>query len=537
MHYVFLFVLMVPNLMLVVTEHQTALVVASNILLPLALYSLLASVSRNLGRTVWLMFPLVFLAAFQIVLTRLFGQSVIGVDMFLNLVTTNPSEAGEMLAGLLPAVALVVVLYVPMLVAATIAIRRKARLSRPFIRKQQIRGAACLSAGMLAALATLVTARPIGVTTDIFPVNVTCNLALAVGRSWRVAHYAETSQGFVFHAISAAKDSSSMRRICVIVIGETARAENFGILGYGRDTTPRLRRLTGLTAFTSALSESNTTHKSVPMLLAAATAATFDSLYCQRSIITAFHEAGYKTAFFSNQQRNRSFIDFFGEEADTCLFVKDQAPGENVYDARLVSYARQEIARQRGDVLIVLHCYGSHYNYSERYPREFARFTPDDVSEPSAECRRNLLNAYDNTILYTDYLLASLADVLRQTHAEATLLYTSDHGEDIYDDGFHFLHASPVPTIMQLHVPLLVWGSDEYRAGHAPLIAALAANSHKAVSTSASLFHTALHLAGIQTPYLDLRLSLASPTYKPSSRRYITDRNEAVALSSMLDTH
>lgn len=533
----FLVTLMVPNAILVVTERQPVGTALADILLPLGCYMLLTGASRRIGRTVWLMFPLIFLAAFQIVLLGLFGESVVGVDMFLNLVTTNATEAGEMLGGLLPAVGLVVALYIPVLVWASVEIKRGIRLTHTTQRRYRRSGLVCLMAGLIAALATLPTQRPVAWTEDIFPANALCNLSLAVQRSYRVAHYAETSKGFTFHAKrQQLSDTTSVGNspVVVVVIGETARADHFALFGYCRPTTPMLAKLTGLTAFPHAFSESNTTHKSVPMLLSDVTAADFDSLYMRRSLITAFREAGYRTAFFSNQQRNHSFIDFFGEEADTCLFIKDRSPKENVLDAKLIDYARREIAATRGPLLVVLHTYGSHFNYSDRYPAKFRRFRPDTPLDAKLACRPRLVNAYDNTILYTDYLLATLCRSLAATGRPAVMLYTSDHGEDIFDDGHHFLHASPRPTLHQLHVPLLVWTSPQYAAAHTAAVAALGSNTRREVSTSATLFHTTLMLGDISTPLLKPWLSLASSAYHPTPPLYLTDRNHAMPMARVL---
>ena len=89
------------------------------------------------------------------------------------------------------------------------------------------------------------------------------------------------------------------REVYVMVIGETSRAANWSIYGYNRNTNPELTKIKGLTAFSHVLTESNTTHKSVPMLMSSVTAHDFNSIYRQKGIITAFKEAGYRTAFFS----------------------------------------------------------------------------------------------------------------------------------------------------------------------------------------------------------------------------------------------
>ncbi|MGM9699188.1 MAG: sulfatase-like hydrolase/transferase [Prevotella sp.] len=530
--FIFLAVMMVPNVLLVLSEHQNFWTATCNLLLPLGLYWLAAASSRKLGRTVWFMFPFIFMAAFQIVLTRLFGQSIIGVDMFLNVVTTNMSEINELLGNLIPAVSLVFILYIPMLIMAFVAIRRRRRLDASFVNLQRRLAAASIGLGIVCGIVAHKSQKPMRLIDDIFPVNVSYNLSLAVERYWKTEHYAQTSEGFTFHAKPI---SNTPRRgaggLFVLVIGETARAANFGVLGYERNTTPKLSKMQGLTAFGKAYSESNTTHKSVPMLLSAVSSVDFDSIYKQRSIITAFREAGFRTAFFSNQRRNGSFIDFFGEEADVCGFVKEDATGsQDVLDDMLVDYAKREIDSADGPLLVVLHCYGSHFNYRERYPRSFARFTPDDAMEAKRENRQSLLNAYDNTILYTDYMLDRLVSALRTTGKEAVMLYTSDHGEDIYDDGQHFLHASIVPSEFQLHVPLFVWTSQSYAESHAKMVEALKRNSSASVSTSLSLFHTMLQMAGIGTPAFVSSHSLADSLYVSPHRYFINDRNEAVRL-------
>lgn len=529
--FAFLTVMMVPNVMLVISERQQLFTAAANLFLPLGIYWLLLSSCRKTGLMVWLMFPLVFLAAFQIVLTMLFGQSIIGVDMFLNVVTTNMTEINELLGSLVPAVALVFCLYIPMLVMATVAMRRRWGLDASFVKLQRCLAAACIIAGLSSAIvASGDSTRRMSMTDDVFPVNVTYNLCLAVDRYVSTKNYPQTSALFSFGARREVADSAGRKETIVLVIGETARAANFGVLGYGRNTTPCLSTMEGVTVFRKAYTESNTTHKSVPMLMSAVSARNFNDIYRQKSVITAFKEAGFLTAFFSNQRRNGSFIDFFGEEADRCCFIKDDYPaGANVLDKELLKYVERFVDDAPSDkpLFIVLHCYGSHFNYSERYPEEFSVFKPDDCSEAMASNRQSLLNAYDNTIMYTDHILSSLATMLDKAGDDVAMVYTSDHGEDIFDDGQHFLHASIVPTDYQLHVPLMVWLSKGYSEHRQEVAAALKSNAESPISTSQSLFHTMLDMASIKTQYFRESHSLASQHYKFCGRYFINDRNEA----------
>ena len=204
----------------------------------------------------------------------------------------------------------------------------------------------------------------------------------------------------------------------------------------------------------------------------------------------------------------------------------------------LLKYVEQFVNEAPSDkpLFIVLHCYGSHFNYRERYPEEFSVFKPDDCSEATASNRQSLLNAYDNTIVYTDHILSSLVAILDKARGDVAMVYTSDHGEDIFDDGQHFLHASIVPTDYQLHVPLMVWLSKGYSEHRPEIAAAMKSNAESPISTSQSLFHTILDMVSIKTRYFEESRSLASRHYKFGGRYFINDRNEAeeVPHSSLL---
>ena len=115
-------------------------------------------------------------------------------------------------------------------------------------------------------------------------------------------------------------------------------------------------------------------------------------------------------------------------------------------------------------MFIVLHTYGSHFNYHERYPAEFRIYTPDKAEGIRQSYKKELRNAYDNSIRYTDYVLGEIVDMLKKKEVCASMLYLSDHGEDIFDDArARYLHASPIPTYYQLHIPYIIWFSDDYR--------------------------------------------------------------------------
>ena len=549
--------LLLPNIALCFTECLAPWACGVNVLLPLALYMWFFSLARCPGKMVWWAFIFIFFAAFQLVLLYLFGRGVIAVDMFLNLVTTNAGEAMELLDNLAPAVVGVFVIYLPLLVLGIIHIRKKHQISAAFqhhVRKWVMEVGAI---GLLCLLACYVVMDDYRMRNQLYPVNVCYNLYLAFERNAASENYREASKDFRFDARS--EHSATAPEVYVMVVGETARAHNFSLYGYPRNTNPLLSKTPGIKAFPNATTQSNTTHKSVPMLLSAASAEDFERLFHEKGILAAFKEAGFHTVFISNQQPNHSFIDFLGEQADEHYFLKtdesskkDAASEKNHYDEDLLQKLDEILPLADASssahynyryrkLFVVLHSYGSHFNYQERYPRSFAYFKPDSRSEAKSENRRDLLNAYDNTIRYTDYILHGIVERLQKwekvqaktdgvySQPTSAMLYTSDHGENIFDDDRRlFLHAAPKASDYELHVPFIIWTSEGFGKQYPGAWKALGENRTKQVQTSLSAFHTMLGIGGIRTPYRLDKYSVASGKYHPTRLLYLDDHDEAI---------
>ena len=543
--------LLLPNIALCYTECLTPWACGVNVLLPLSLYMLFFSAAKRPGKMIWWAFIFVFFAAFQLVLLYLFGTGVIAVDMFLNLVTTNPGEAMELLDNLAPAVVGVFVVYLPLLILGGVNIRRDSRLSVSF--QQRVRHWAMQigAIGLFCLLASYLMVDDYRMRNQLYPVNICYNLYLAFERNAASENYKEVSRNFKFDARS--EHSATAPEVYVMVVGETARAHNFSLYGYPRNTNPLLSKTPGIKAFPNVTTQSNTTHKSVPMLLSAASAEDFERLFHEKGILAAFKEAGFHTVFISNQLPNHSFIDFLGEQADEHYFLKkEDALQGNHYDEDLLQKLDEILPKADASssahyhyryrkLFVVLHSYGSHFNYQERYPRSFAYFKPDSRSEAKPENRRDLLNAYDNTIRYTDYILHGIIERLQKWEGVQTktdgvydqptsaMLYTSDHGENIFDDDRHlFLHAAPKASDYELHVPFIIWTSEGFSKQYPDILKALGENRSKQVQSSLSAFHTMLGIGGIQTHYRQDEYSVASDKYHPVKLLYLDDHDEAI---------
>ena len=543
--------LLLPNIALCYTECLTPWACGVNVLLPLSLYMLFFSAAKRPGKMIWWAFIFVFFAAFQLVLLYLFGTGVIAVDMFLNLVTTNPGEAMELLDNLAPAVVGVFVVYLPLLILGGVNIRRDSRLSVSF--QQRVRHWAMQIGAIVlfCLLASYLVVDDYRMRNQLYPVNICYNLYLAFERNAASENYREASRDFKFDARS--EHSATAPEVYVMVVGETARAHNFSLYGYPRNTNPLLSKTPGIKAFPNVTTQSNTTHKSVPMLLSAASAEDFERLFHEKGILAAFKEAGFHTVFISNQLPNHSFIDFLGEQADEHYFLKkEDALQGNHYDEDLLQKLDEILPKADASssahyhyryrkLFVVLHSYGSHFNYQERYPRSFAYFKPDSRSEAKPENRRDLLNAYDNTIRYTDYILHGIIERLQKWEGVQTktdgvygqptsaMLYTSDHGENIFDDDRHlFLHAAPKASDYELHVPFIIWTSEGFSKQYPDILKALGENRSKQVQSSLSAFHTMLGIGGIQTHYRQDEYSVASEKYHSVKLLYLDDHDEAI---------
>ena len=316
------------------------------------------------------------------------------------------------------------------------------------------------------------------------------------------------------------------REIYVYIIGEASRAMSWELYGYERETNPRLSQVDDLVIFRDVLTQSNTTHKSVPLILSSVSTEEHDQLYRRKGLPALFNEAGFETWFISNQSPQGAMIDHLAHDARHVIYIRSPR-----HDMQLLDEMRRIVETSPAQkMLFILHCYGSHFSYHQRYPREFARFKPDDDVAISREHAHTLRNAYDNSICYTDHFLAETIAFLRGLRqTSSALLYCADHGEDILDDDRErFLHASPTTTAYQLYVASLAWFSDAYRRNF-PAKAAAAGINETAPATTHALFHTMADMASIRGRFVDPTVSLVNPGYdRKRPRRYLNDHNEAV---------
>ncbi len=343
------------------------------------------------------------------------------------------------------------------------------------------------------------------------------NLALAsatypAGNVVSAVRVSNTEQAGTTPMVPTNATASSEPQLVILVIGETVRPDHLGINGYARNTTPELAKLgPALMSFSNVASTTNHTAGAVPNLVRRVVPGG------DVSLVSVFREAGFYTGWFSNQQRT-----VYEPQADLSDFSHVGWHEKMRQDTDLLPMLASCIKQCGARQFIVLHMYGSHYPYDERYARRDQVFQPifRDVGFSAAAPRfkQELINSYDNTLLGTDRFLAAVIAHAKAAGKPAMVLYTSDHGENLFDDERDmFLHAGPVPTRRDTMVPLLFWANDAFAQAQAGKIAAMRAHVAAPLNHLA-VMPTVLDLAGISYDGKDPARSLASGHFQPVKR-------------------
>lgn len=503
----FVAALMIPSLVLIFTDNYSFMRAVAAVLIPTGFYTLWAVASRHSGLMIWGGLIWMIFAALQLVLLYMFGNSIVAVDMFTNLFTTNTNEAGELLGNIWPMVMFVAVLYLPLLLLAAHSLRQKFIIAPATRRYAAITGTIMVLAGC----ATMQF--------NVFPFNVAENLYRSFDELIHVRRYPSSSAEFDYKATR--NKTTNQREIYVMVIGEAARAANWQLYGYERETTPLLASQEKLVVYKNVLTQSNATHKSVPLILSSVSANNHSEIYQRKSIVQLYKDAGFRTLVVSCQAPNRGMIQMMCDNADSVVYLNGQ------HDGAMLDPLREAIQNDSSDLFVLMHSYGSHFNYAERYPSEFSRYTPDDDVSISRKNRERMVNAYDNSILYTDWFLSQVIATLDKEECCSAMFYCADHGEDLYDDRRgRFLHSSPTITYYQAHVACLGWYSDVWREAN-PAKSLAAENNSFAPATTHSVFHTVAQLAEIESEYISSAVSLVSGEFDYNvDRYYLSDHCE-----------
>lgn len=347
---------------------------------------------------------------------------------------------------------------------------------------------------------------------------------------WKERQYlAELTHKSTLFTFGAAQASAAdLPQVVVMVIGESSRYDRWSLNGYTRETNPLLKQETNLISLPNLITAVSATRLSVPVLVSRKPATqSLQAGFSEKSFLTAFKEAGFKTWWISNQMSFGQFdtpISVFAKEADVTQFLNlGGFTNNSSFDSILLDPLKAAIADPSRKKLIVLHTLGNHWNYSHRYPKEFDKWQPsllgiDNLAYTDTALKPQLSNSYDNSILYTDWFLSQVIGTLKSTKQITSMMYVSDHGQVLYD-GTCKLAFHGHNTQFEFHIPALVWYSNLYRTTHPLKIHQLLRNKHARLATE-NVFHSLLDMADIHYGTEQLEWSFLSKKFK-THKRYV----------------
>lgn len=285
----------------------------------------------------------------------------------------------------------------------------------------------------------------------------------------------------------------NQKAVVVLVIGESARSENFSLYGYKKDTNPLLSKTENLFHFNATSSATYTTAGVKSILEHKKTGDLYEILpnYLFRNnvdVVWRTSNTGEPPVHIENyQKRDELAANCKGEDCD--------------YDGALLSGLKEQIlSSKKNKILIVLHTSTSHGpTYSKKYPKQFEKFKPVCNSVELGKCSQTeLINAYDNTIVYTDYLLSSIIDDLKQLNGyNSSMIFISDHGESLGENNL-YMHGIPMSIApkQQYEIPFIVWTSGSKQL-----------KPNKELNQG-YVFHSVLNFLSVQSPIYDEKLNI-----------------------------
>jgi lipid A ethanolaminephosphotransferase len=318
--------------------------------------------------------------------------------------------------------------------------------------------------------------------------------------------------------------SQTKPNVTVLVVGETARSMNFSLFGYAKPTNPELAKRNDLILFPGTTSCGTLTADSLPCMFSNLTRANFsrENAAASENLLNVVKYAGVKPQWFEANTGSKGVAALLGETmlgaGDDPRFCRQNECNDGV----LVEKLKQLLPNITTNSVIVLHQIGSHGPaYFMRYPEEFKPFGPDCRSSDFKQCSKDeIVNAYDNSIAFTDKTLNDIIDILAGADDKitSTMIYMSDHGESLGEFGL-YLHG--VPYFMappeQTHVPFISWASTSYLASRNTTLECLRGRTSEA-SSHDNFFHTVLGITGVTTALYKPELDVFSQCWNSVSQ-------------------
>lgn len=437
--------------------------------------------------------------------------------MLRNVLKTDPAEAGELFGwGMLPH--LLVFAGLPLLLLWRVQLDRPPWGRALAWRIATIAGSAALLVGSLLLVFQDFSAQMRNqkeVRYLITPANFIYSAARVAVDSTREAQVARTPIGLDAR-LDASWSTRAKPALLVLAVGETARAANWGLNGYARQTTPELAAREVIN-FRDVTACGTNTETSLPCMFAPIGRRDYDErrIRTSESLLHVLNRAGFQVLWRDNQSGCKGVCEGLPAEQLVNAKLPQLCDGSRCLDEGLLQGLDTVARDAKGNLVVVLHLLGNHGPaYFKRYPEAFRRYTPTcDTGELRQCTREQIVNAYDNALLYTDHVLAKTIDFLQSQNSrfDTALVYVSDHGESLGEKGL-YLHGVPhaIAPDEQTKVPMAWWLSSGYVASFGIDNACLRRQAEQA-QTHDNLFHTTLGLLQVQSREYEPSLDITRP--------------------------
>jgi glucan phosphoethanolaminetransferase (alkaline phosphatase superfamily) len=358
----------------------------------------------------------------------------------------------------------------------------------------------------------------------IFPFNYITTINAYIETKRIIKQYKNSSCNFKFNAHREITIENP--EIYILIIGESSRRKNYQLYNYSKKTTPLLNNQQNLIVYSDCISTGNLTSFCIPMIITRATPLDFLKSYKEKSFIEAFKNVGFKTYWLSNQALFNSDHARLTYESDFIYDLNGDISRQNNFDEKILPYLDTILNKKENKKLIIINLMGSHFKYNLRYPSNFELFKPClslnfGYDQLQKDNREYLINMYDNSILYTDFIINSIINKVKNTSAVSFIMYLSDHGENIFDDNKNYsCHGGNIPTNYEVEIPFFMWYSNIYYEKFPLKIKNLINNKNKKVSSN-NIFYSIIDIADIKTDKNNLDKSISSNLFKEDSLRYI----------------
>ncbi|MGK9172361.1 phosphoethanolamine transferase EptA [Yokenella regensburgei] len=431
---------------------------------------------------------------------------IIDRSMITNILDTTPAESFALLS-----LRMVMVLFFSAFVPVAIAWWVKSKPARSFWRGITVRTLNIVLSALLIILVALVFYKDYA---SLFRNNkelvksLNPSNSIAASLSWythnRMANLPLVRIGEDARQ-NPAMQHGPRKNLTILVLGETSRADDFSLGGYTRETNPLLKQ-DNVVYFPDTTSCGTATAISVPCMFSGMPRASYNEqlAHHQEGLLDIIQRAGLQVLWNENDGGCKGACDRVPHQDMTALKLPGQCIEGECLDEVLFHQLEEYINNLQQDGVIVIHTIGSHGpTYYNRYPASFRKFTPTcDTNQIQTCSREQLVNTYDNTILYVDYIVDKVIKLLqsKQDRFTTSLVYLSDHGESLGENGV-YLHGLPysIAPASQKHVPFLIWLSDDYQHRYGVSSTCLQKEAQQKKVSQDNLFSTMLGLTGVET--------------------------------------